>query len=80
MFFFCFYLPSFYLLKFYLASFYLLKYKDGSGEVLADVESGAWVGAGPIIQRQYEALAIWLRYSISKIRPLPRCYMYTRWK
>ena len=29
-------------------------------DVLADVESGVWVGVGPIIQHQYEALAIWL--------------------
>ena len=27
-------------------------------DVLADVESGVWVGAVPIIQHQYEALAI----------------------
>ena len=33
--------------------------------VLADVESGVWVGAGPIIQHQYEALAIWLRPRLS---------------
>ena len=28
-------------------------------DVLADVESGDWVGAGRITQHQYEALAIW---------------------
>ena len=35
--------------------------------VLADVELGVWVGAGPIIQHQYEALAtcIWLRPRLS---------------
>ena len=34
--------------------------------VLADVESGAWVGVGPIIiQRHYEVLAIWLRTRLS---------------
>ena len=34
-------------------------------DVLADVESGAWVGAGPIIQHHYEVLAIWLRARLS---------------
>ena len=34
-------------------------------DVLADVESGVWVGAGPIIQHQYEALAIGLRPRLS---------------
>ena len=33
--------------------------------VLADVESGAWVGAGPIIQHHCEVLAIWLRTRLS---------------
>ena len=33
--------------------------------VLADVELGAWVGAGPIIQHHYEVLAIWLRTRLS---------------
>ena len=34
-------------------------------DVLADVKSGAWVGAGPIIQHQYDALAIGLRPRLS---------------
>ena len=34
-------------------------------DVLADVKSGAWVGAGPIIQHQYDALAIELRPKLS---------------
>ena len=34
-------------------------------DVLADVESGAWVGVGPIIQHHYEVLAIWLRTRLS---------------
>ena len=34
-------------------------------DVLADVESGAWVGAGPIIQHHCEVLAIWLRTRLS---------------
>ncbi len=29
-------------------------------DVLADGETGACVGAGPIIQHQYDALNIWL--------------------
>ena len=33
--------------------------------VLADVESSVWVGAGPIIQHQYDALAIGLRPRLS---------------
>jgi hypothetical protein len=34
-------------------------------DVLADVTSGAWVGADPIIQHQYDALAIGLRPRLS---------------
>ena len=34
-------------------------------DVLADVKSGAWVGARPIIQHQYDALAIGLRPRLS---------------
>ena len=41
-------------------------------DVLADVESGVWVGAGPIIQHHYEELAIWLRARLSWLRPLPK--------
>ena len=34
-------------------------------DVLAEVKSGAWVGAGPIIQHQHDALAIGLRPRLS---------------
>ena len=34
-------------------------------DVLADVESGAWVGAAPIVQYHYEVLVIWLRTRLS---------------
>ena len=33
-------------------------------DVLADVETGASVGAGPIIQHQYDALATCIRWLV----------------
>ena len=38
---------------------------ETGNNALLDVESGAWVGAGPIIQHQYDALAIGLRPRLS---------------
>ena len=32
--------------------------ETGNNNALPNVESGAWVGAGPIIQHHYEMLAI----------------------